>query len=85
MVRGFSSNRPRLQVSVNDDKFEESRQQTKPYMSWTMLTPGRGFGNMCREYDLKAGSNRLRIRTSNGIFNIDGLVLTDNPGSFEPR
>ena len=85
MVRGYSVNRPHLYVSVNDDKFEVSRQQTKGYMSWTMLAPGRGFGNMCREYDLKAGENRIRIRCSRGIFAIDGLVLTDNPASFEPR
>ena len=85
MIHGYSAGRPRLQVSVNDDKFEESRQQTKRYMSWTMLSPGRGFGNMCREYDLKAGENRIRIRCSSGNFVIDGLVLTDNPASFEPR
>ena len=85
MVRGYSSFTPKLDFAVNNDKFAESRQQTKPYMSWTMFTPGKGFGDMNKHYDLKKGENRIRFRTRGGVFAIDGLVMTDNPGSFEPR
>ena len=84
-TNNFTDGKPRLMVSVNDDKFESSRQQTAPHMTWTMLTPGRGFGHMSRYYDLKAGENKLRFYASNGVLMFDGIVLTDSPGSFEPR
>ena len=80
------SGNPRLKVSVNDAKFDISRQQTESdRMTWTMLTPGRGFGHMSQHFDLKKGTNKVRIQSSTGVFHFDGLVLTDSPGSFEPR
>ena len=85
MIHGYGKSRPRLMVSVDKDKFESSRQQTFGYMSWTMLTPGRGFGNMCRHYDLKHGVHTLRIKGDRSSFKFDGLVLTDSPASFEPK
>ena len=88
MIRGYASgSKPRLQVSVNDAKFDISRQQTEfDRMTWTMLTPGRGFGHMSQHFDLKKGTNKVRIQgTSGGVLHFDGLVLTDSPGSFEPR
>ena len=80
-----SRNRLELKVSVDDDKTEISRQQNKPYPTWTMLTPGRRFGNMCRHYDLKAGRHVVHIEQHLGVPEADGLVLTDNPLPFEPR
>ena len=74
-----------MNVSVNDDKFEASRQQCAPYMTWTMLTPGKGFGHMSRHYDLKAGISKVRIQGLSGVLKFDGIVLTDAPASFEPR
>ena len=86
MIHGYSNGgSARMNVSVNNDKFESSRQQSAPYMTWTMLTPGKGFGHMSRHYDLKAGENKLRIQGTGGAFYFDGIVLTDAPGSFEPR
>jgi len=71
---------------VDDAKAEESIQQTKPYPTWTMLTPGHKFGDMTCHWDLQPGPHTVRIRTTSyGKLQYDGLVLTDNPGSFEPR
>ena len=86
MIHGYGKSRPTLKVAVNNDEMENSRQQCFEYMSWTMLTPGRGFGNMCREYDLEPGTHTIRIQSANNTaFCFDGLVLTDSPASFEPR
>ena len=85
MIHGYSPRRARLSVSVDNDKFQLSSQQSKPYMSWTMLTPGKGFGNMSRYYDLKKGTHRLRIKNAGGEFKFDGIALIDDPESFEPK
>lgn len=74
-----------LKVAVDDDRPEVSRQQNEDYPTWTMLTPGRVFGNMLRHYDLKAGRHVVRIWPESGRPLAEGLVLTDNPLPFEPR
>ena len=86
MVRARGNGRDRLRVAVDGDKAEESIQQTKPYPTWTMLTPGHKFGDMTCHWDFQPGPHTVRIRaTAYGKLQYDGLVLTDNPGSFEPR
>ncbi len=71
-------------AGVDGDKPEKSRQQATGYSSWTILAPGRGFGNRCRHYDLEAGVHTVALANESGGFTCDGLVLTDNPLSFEP-
>ena len=83
MVR--STGKLRLKVAVDNDAPEVSRQQNADYPTWTMLTPGREFGNMCRHYDLGKGRHVVRIWGDTGNPVAEGLVLTDNPLSFEPR
>ena len=85
MIHGYSPRRGRLYVSVDDDPFQVSEQQSKPHMSWTMLAPGRKFGNRSRYYDLKQGTHRLHIRNAGGEFKFDGIALIDDPESFEPK
>ena len=86
MVRARGNGRDRLRVAVDGDKAEESIQQTKPYPTWTMLTPGHKFGDMTCHWDFQPGPHTVHIRAkSYGKLQYDGLVLTDNPGSFEPR
>lgn len=88
MIRGYNpkSRTPSISVAVDNDGMETSRQQVKDYMSWTMFTPGRGFGNMCRHYDLKKGEHKIRFELQEGSqFFFDGLLVTTNPGSFEPK
>ena len=83
MVR--SKGKLKLKVAVDDDAPEVSRQQNADHPTWTMLTPGRGFGDMCRHYDLKKGRHVVKIWKETGEPVAEGLVLTDNPLSFEPR
>lgn len=80
-----SKGRGKLSVAVDDAKPDVSKQQNKEYPTWTMLTPGNSFGNMCRHYDFKAGRHTVTIRNDSGSLKYDGLVLTDDPQSFEPR
>ena len=83
MVR--SRGKLKLKVAVDNDAPEVSRQQNESHPTWTMLTPGRGFGDMCRHYDLKKGRHVVKIWQESGEPVAEGLVLTDNPLSFEPR
>ena len=86
MVHAKGEGRDRLRVAVDGEQAAESIQQTKPYPTWTMLTPGHKFGDMTCHWDLQPGPHTVRIRaTAYGKLQFDGLVLTDNPGSFEPR
>lgn len=59
------------------------------YMTWTILGPGKKQGDRISFYDLKPG-NTYQIRLKKGektldSLEIEGIVITDNPGSFEPR
>ena len=72
-------------VAVDGEKQGVSKQQNRDYPTWTMLTPGRDFGNMCRHYDLKPGQHTVTLTPDKGSPEFDGAVLTDNPWSFEPR
>jgi hypothetical protein len=86
MIHAKGVGRDRLRVAVDGDKAAESIQQTKPYPTWTMLTPGHKFGDMTCHWDFQPGPHTVRVRaTSYGKLQYDGLVLTDSPGSFEPR
>ena len=87
MLHGKLDGSMLIRAAVNNDKFEVSKQQfKKDYTSWTMITPGRSFGNMCRHYDLKKGINTIKISgAAEGRLLFDGIVLTTNPQHFEPR
>lgn len=74
-----------IQAAVDEDGYQKSKQQTKTYPTWTMLTPGKEFGDYLRVYELSAGRHTVRIKADYSQFPYDGLVLTDSPGGFEPR
>ena len=75
----------KLKVAVDDDAPAVSRQQNAGHPTWTMLAPGKVFGDMCRHYDLRKGRHVVKIWKEAGNPVAEGLVLTDNPLSFEPR
>ena len=89
MLHGTAAeNKHSLMVSVDNDKFERSKQQLwNDRMTWSMLTPGRDFGNMLRHYDLEPGIHTVKLYSFSKDYPVefDGLVVTDTPGSFEPR
>lgn len=79
---------PRLVVSLDGAPKKDSIQQCKSYMTWTMVNPGRGQGNMVTCWELEAGRHTLVIDpVAKGWcdFRLDGLVATDRPEAFEPR
>lgn len=75
----------KLKVAVDDDAPAVSRQQNAGHPTWTMLAPGKVFGDMCRHYDLRKGRHVVKIWKEAGKPVAEGLVLTDNPLPFEPR
>ena len=75
----------KLKVAVDDDAPAVSRQQNAGHPTWTMLAPGKVFGDMCRHYYLGKGRHVVKIWKEAGKPVAEGLVLTDNPLSFEPR
>jgi rhamnogalacturonyl hydrolase YesR len=80
-----------IMASVDGSEFATSEQDTNTdFMTWTILAPGGDFNNRIAYYDFQAGKPiRLKIksgeRNNNKILSIDGIVVTDNPESFEPR
>ena len=59
------------------------------YMSWTILAPGMKQGNRISFYDFEPGKTyKVRLKKSEKTLDsleIEGIVVTDSPGSFEPR
>ena len=49
------------------------------------IAPGGTYMCWVRYYDLKAGRHTLTLAPGAGDPVIEGLVLTDSPGSFEPK
>lgn len=59
------------------------------YMTWTILAPGMKQGNRISFYDLKPGETyHITLKKSEKTLDsleIEGIVITDSPGTFEPR
>ena len=78
----------RVTVSLDGAPKKTSLQQCKSYMTWTMVNPGRGQGNMVSSWELEAGRHTLTVEpVAAGFCNyrFDALVATDRPAAFEPR
>ena len=80
-----TNNRQVLQVQVDDLEAAPSFQQWRAYPVWTLLMPGKRFGNFACPFELKAGKHTVRIRNCSGNTLYDGVVATDACGSFEPK
>ena len=50
-----------------------------------VIAPGGTYMSWIRYYDLKKGVHTLELKPNKGGAAIEGLVLTDAPGSFEPE
>ena len=74
-----------LEVAVDDKEPRPCRQHQQAYKTWTMLSPGGNFGNTIRYFDFEPGRHSVRFRCLEGEMSYDGVVLTDDPGAFEPR
>lgn len=86
LIHGAASSRPKIQAAVDGEAYAESLQQTHAgYPTWTMVAPGKGFGDYMKVYNLTAGRHTLRVKVAYSSFPYDGIVLTDDPEAFEPR
>ena len=86
LIHGAASSRPKIQAAVDSEAYAESLQQTHAdYPTWTMVAPGKAFGDYMRVYNLTAGRHTLRVKVAYSSFPYDGIVLTDDPEAFEPR
>ena len=80
-----TGNRQLLEVQVDGEEPAVSYQQVRNYPIWTLLMPGKRFGNFACPFELKAGKHTVKIRLHSGIVLYDGVVATRLCGAFEPR
>ena len=85
---GYANSSVQLRGCVDDDEVGRATQVVQKFMSWTPFGPGGGkFKDVrFRFWELKAGRHVLHIRSTGRSFEyrVDGIVVTDSPGSFEP-
>ena len=76
----------KIAAALDDAPFEISATRLWDHPAWVPVAPGNKFGNSLRFWDFKAGEKHvLKIRADKAAVAYDGVVMTDNPGSFEPR
>lgn len=79
-----------LESAVMEPQLENTQLMAyATHMTWTILGPGKKQGDRISFYDLEPGKN-YKIRLKKGektldSLEIEGIVVTDSPGSFEPR
>ena len=72
-------------AGVDGEELDRSTYQLHDWSSWMNVAPGGTYMCWIRYYDLKQGKHTLEIRSDRGGAAIEGIVLTDSPGSFEPE
>ena len=77
-------------AGIDGGELTLSKHQTcSGFASWTLLAPGGDYNNRIVFYDLQAGQvHHLQLKPGpNHDKNLlpDGIVITDNPETFEPR
>ncbi len=80
-----TGNRQLLEVQVDGEEPALSYQQVRNYPIWTLLMPGKRFGNFACPFELKSGRHTVKIRLHAGMVLYDGVVATRLCGAFEPR
>ena len=87
---GYADDSVPLFGSVDDEETGHTKQVAQKFMSWTPFCPGGSKfkkGARFRFWDLKAGRHVLHVRADSSLrrtYRVDGIVVTDSPGSFEP-
>jgi len=76
--------KPTVKAGIDGEELQPFRQQFTSYPSWVMLSPGGKFGNTIRYSDFEPGVHTVTVSGSSDV-TYDAVVLTDAPGSFEPR
>ena len=75
-----------IRAALDGDAPAKSTTKLWRHPVWVPVAPGNRFGNALRFWDFKAGERHvLRIAADKASIDFDGVVMTDNPGAFEPR
>ena len=77
--------RETVSAKIDGDEADLSTLQHHAWPTWMVIAPGGTYMCWVRYYDLKAGRHTLVLAPGAGDPVIEGLVLTDSPGSFEPK
>ena len=72
-------------AGVDGEELDRVTYQLHDWSSWMVVSPGGTYMSWIRYYDLKKGVHTLELKPNKGGAAIEGLVLTDAPGSFEPE
>lgn len=72
-------------AGVDGEEPDRVTYQLHDWSSWMVASPGGTYMCWVRYYDLKKGVHTFELKPENGGAAIEGLVLTDSPGSFEPE
>ena len=83
--RAGAAGKETVSVKVDGDEADFSTLQNHAWPTWMILAPGGTYMGWIRYYDFKAGRHTLTLAPGAGESSIEGLVLTDSPGSFEPQ
>lgn len=87
-LHGYAEGSVRIYGAVDDDEVSSGSQLAQKFPCWTPFAPGGGkFKDVrFRFWELKAGTHTVHIKAGRNSrkFRVDGIVVTDAPGSFEP-
>ena len=84
--KGVGRGKKRSMAALDDEPFEPFDHETWTYPVWAPVAPGNKFGNTLRFWSFRQGETHvLKIRGGQSEIVFDKVVMTDNPGSFEPR
>ncbi len=87
MVRARGTHGSTYFAGVDGGELSSAILQGNPdYPTWSCAAPGSGlWGGRIGFSDLQSGHHTLTVKARNLAFEIEGAVLTDDPGAFEPR
>ncbi len=76
-----------ISASVDGAETESAPLMFAPYPTWGLMTPSGTYMSFVRYYDFAPGRHTLAFTAGINLdmVELEGLVLTDAPGSFEPR
>ena len=87
MMRARGTHGTRFLAGVDGAAMEPAPLQGNPdYPTWSIVAPGKSlWAGRVMFYDFKPGRHELQIKAVDKPLQLEGMVLTDDPGRFEPR
>jgi len=82
--QGTRLDNAQIKVSVDGSEKQVSKQPVYGYPCWAMIVPDQKGLTRVHHYYLRKGRHSITVSGSDKA-SFTGLVITDNPGSFEPN